>query len=213
MDSEILEIANNGWPHLPQPNLTFATTSEARQALVAVISKHSSMFDSSSAVESFGPQFMAWSRSFGDLVDKRQGPNLSLAERRSIALLQLHKYFISICLLEINPENWEIPLTDDCLEAFFHEMLDYAEIAILGEEAPEAAAQPRFHMDIGVTPALFSIVLRSQEDSIRRRSIALLDARHLQEGVWNSVLAAKVAQRVLELEEKHRGKRSEHVRS
>lgn len=64
---------------------------------------------------------------------------------------------------------------------------------------------PSFSLDLGLVGPLYEVAARCRDPVIRRRAIALLKVQARQEGVWNSVLTAKVAERVVEIEEMELG--------
>lgn len=55
--------------------------------------------------------------------------------------------------------------------------------------------------DIGVITPLFFAAIKCRDPMVRRRAISLLASNNLQEGSWNSVGAAKVAEFVMGIEE------------
>lgn len=64
--------------------------------------------------------------------------------------------------------------------------------------------QPRFYLEIGILPALFFLCAKCRDPAVRRRAIDIMKRSHIQEGIWNSAMAVKVAQRVMALEERGR---------
>jgi hypothetical protein len=65
--------------------------------------------------------------------------------------------------------------------------------------------KPSFTIDLGVIGPLFEVISRCRDPVIRRRGISLLKSGYRQEGVWNSFLVAKVAERLVEIEEEGLG--------
>jgi len=66
---------------------------------------------------------------------------------------------------------------------------------------PKAKMRPYFTLDIGVVAPLYDIARRCRDPHVRRRAIGLLYAYPRQEGMYNGVLAARVAERVVQIEE------------
>ena len=56
-------------------------------------------------------------------------------------------------------------------------------------------------MDMNIVGPLFSIAHRCRDPNIRRRIIALLYSTPRQEGLWHSVIAARVAEKIMNIEE------------
>jgi len=48
---------------------------------------------------------------------------------------------------------------------------------------------------------LVSMAFKDHKGQVRRKVIALMRSTHRQEGIWNSLLTAKVAERVMEIED------------
>lgn len=80
--------------------------------------------------------------------------------------------------------------------------MHYAEQAWRWDE-DATDAMPLFHTGLGILPILFSTITKCRDPKIRNRALRLMQSRHVQEGLWNSTLTAKVAGRVIELEEAH----------
>ena len=64
---------------------------------------------------------------------------------------------------------------------------------------------PEFSLDMDTVGPLFSVAYRCRHPVIRRKAIALLYAAPRQEGCWNSILAARVAEEVVGIEEEGLG--------
>ncbi|KAI9688185.1 MAG: hypothetical protein M1822_001691 [Bathelium mastoideum] len=60
---------------------------------------------------------------------------------------------------------------------------------------------PVFALDSGVAGPLFHVIRRCRDPRIRREAISLWHATPRQEGVWDGVLALRVAERMMEVEE------------
>ncbi|KJR87587.1 c6 zinc finger domain containing protein [Sporothrix schenckii 1099-18] len=139
-----------------------------------------------------------WTAAFDQMVAER-GPSLS---PRGIALLELHKRYLAAHLKVPNPTN-----SDD---RWMNYVTEFADIVSLAERAlqpePDAVGTkettlPTFHMDLGVIPVMFSTVLRCRDPVVRRRALAVLRNNRLQEGIWDSSLTLRVAERIVMLEE------------
>ena len=64
-----------------------------------------------------------------------------------------------------------------------------------------SSESPIFFMDMNIVGPLFSIAHRCHDPIIRRRIIALLYSTPRQEGLWHSVIAARVAEKIMKIEE------------
>ena len=65
---------------------------------------------------------------------------------------------------------------------------------------PERIGQ--FSLDMGVVPPLYLTATRCRDPLIRRRALSILLVAFRQEGVWNSDMLAKIAERLMSIEEK-----------
>lgn len=143
-----------------------------------------------------------WTAAFDHLVAE-QGPSLS---KRGIALLELHKRYLAAHLKLPNPSNGD-ERWDNHVDEFLA-LVSWAERALEPDEPPIGTAttttkggQPSFHMDLGVIPVMFSTVLRCRDPEVRRRALAVLRNHRLQEGIWDSSLTLRAAERIVMLEE------------
>ncbi|TVY94228.1 hypothetical protein LAWI1_G001971 [Lachnellula willkommii] len=130
------------------------------------------------------------------LVDSK-GPSLTPKEDIAIAVLQLHVLYSYVSLnLEQLPSN--NPSLRDAFLPQFQEMV------LLGEKIISSmllGSNNRtityFCLDMGILIPLYAIA----NPITRRKAITLLRSTSRQEGLWNSLLVAKAAERVVEIEE------------
>lgn len=62
---------------------------------------------------------------------------------------------------------------------------------------------PSFCLDLGFIIPLYTVASQCPDTALRRTAIALLRSTPRQEGLWNSEVVAKAAERILEIEERH----------
>ncbi|KAL9016676.1 MAG: hypothetical protein Q9185_006003 [Variospora sp. 1 TL-2023] len=92
---------------------------------------------------------------------------------------------------------------DDQL-AVHEELIDMATVILDAQDAPPGKGyrvKPIFQMDHILIGNLFGIVHRCRDPYLRRRAIALLYKVPRQEGIWNSELTARCAERIMQIEE------------
>ena len=97
-----------------------------------------------------------------------------------------------------DPTNWD-PLTRECAE-----ILDLVTLVLdMHDNGPETSTprSPSFSMDMNTVFPLFNIAHRCRDPNIRRRAIALLYSPSRQEGLWHSVITARVAEKIMIIEE------------
>jgi hypothetical protein len=66
---------------------------------------------------------------------------------------------------------------------------------------PPTTLKPTFSLSLGLISPLYIIVSRCRDPTIRRRALHLLYTCNRKEGIWDSKLAARVGQRIIEVEE------------
>lgn len=186
----------------PAPDLLFKSLSEARAGLLDVTAKHMVSLDEECGCAVVVNELERWTQAFDAFINARRGLAFSAAERRSIALIELHKRYLDLSLMTTHPGDTYGSINWDHYVKDVDEMLDYAGLA-MRQEATEKPARrsSQFHMDIGVIPILFYIVVRCRDPRIRRKAIHMMGSAPAQEGFWNSNLVARVAQRIMASEE------------
>ena len=92
----------------------------------------------------------------------------------------------------------------DKYRAEHEEMVSLAAAILEASPSTPGAASigaPSFSIDMNIIAPLYSVAHRCRDPYIRRKAISVLYAVPRQEGIWNSILSARVAQRVMEIEE------------
>lgn len=64
---------------------------------------------------------------------------------------------------------------------------------------------PEFSLDMNIVAPLYAVAHRCRHPAIRRKAVALLYAAPRQEGIWDSILTARVAERLIHIEEQGLG--------
>jgi hypothetical protein len=137
-----------------------------------------------------------WSSVFESFLrDKR---DLTVIEQRAARILELHRLVmgvhLSIDLFRVVDD--EMVWDEHCQE--FKTVVAQAEIVL---QLLPGSKRPSFTFDTEVILPLASTVIKCRDGQVRRKAIALLRSAHRQEGIWNSLLTARVAERVMEIEE------------
>lgn len=60
---------------------------------------------------------------------------------------------------------------------------------------------PDFNLDMSIVAPLYAVASRCRHPVIRRKAVSLLYAAPRQEGIWDSILTARVAERLINIEE------------
>lgn len=185
------------------PEFAFHQLSEAREAIHGIALQW--MLDKPADQEALGALancFGAWCRAFDTFQQENSQLLASAANRRALILLELQKRYLATHLSTIDCIGDDDETVWDEYSGQFNEMLDFAEASMqIYDSEATSNKHPRFHMDTGVIPILFAIITRCRDPFIRRRAIELMTWNPMQEGLWNSALVAKAAQRLMSLEE------------
>lgn len=145
-------------------------------------------------VEKFGSAL----RSFMDT----RGPLITARDTVSVAALQLHvlNSYVSFLVEHLPPAYRPHRKT---LLPQMKEMVSLGEeiVAFISGSTDFDYQQTSFCLDIGYIIPLSTVASQCQDVTTRRRAIALLRSTPRQEGLWNSLVVAKAAERILEIEE------------
>jgi hypothetical protein len=145
----------------------------------------------------------AWLEAFRAYVAQQDQDTLSSSDRRAFALLELQARYL--LLTARMREQTEYDQVSDSIEDT-RELGALVDLAVRAHEPEKAGPEhfkptTRFHLDLGIVPVLFSIASSSQDVQVSRRAVQLLLSMNVQEGIWSSNLAGRVAGRMLELME------------
>ena len=93
--------------------------------------------------------------------------------------------------------SWDLRLRE-C-----EEIVDLASsiVQARSHKSNNGSEKPIFSMDQNIVTPLFSIAHRCRDPIIRRRAIALLYSAPRQEGLWHSIITARVAEKIMMIEE------------
>ncbi|MCJ1231268.1 hypothetical protein MMC12_007945 [Toensbergia leucococca] len=146
-----------------------------------------------------------WAARF-DAFLKHSGSALSARDIRGATLLKILHKVASIMLLSTGLEGFVADET--CFDKFSIEFVDILSLAAslinaeISDGVTEAKqARPSFSFDMGVVPPLYYIAVKCREPSIRRQALSLLLASPRREGVWDGLMAARITERLIAIEE------------
>ena len=152
-----------------------------------------------------------WWASFQRLLSS-MGP---MKDDARCAALALHvHYHIARIELAVAPTNNQM-LFDDHLDSFraiVHFTGEYLEVVKLSADARgtrEEGSMPKttisFGLEPGVISALFWIALHCRDPHIRREAISQMHSAHRREGAYDSITAAKITSKMVDIEEGYMG--------
>ncbi|GKU06284.1 c6 zinc finger protein [Fusarium langsethiae] len=193
---------------------SFTCLADAREALLDILVEQASpglKGRSARDIMAHSAKVTRWGELFDALL-LQQKIQPTDTECRTIALLQLHRKYSEINVAKYirgqgDPCFWDRFTTE------FSEIVDYAATAAgldqdYAKRNCDTDSPPKayFHIDLGFTSVLLSVITRCRDPFIRRRAIAVMLADRVQEGAFNGSQSARVAARVMELEETRSGK-------
>ncbi|KAL8722640.1 MAG: hypothetical protein Q9181_007443 [Wetmoreana brouardii] len=146
--------------------------------------------------------FLQWSNTFQRFLEK----NVANMESRALQGAMVLKINISNALLELDVDPFS-PLHDQtCWDQYlpmYEELVDLATAVTDAQKSQdqELGQRPIFQADQSIIGPLFTIAHKCRDPFLRRRAIALLYSAPRQEGVWDSILTARVSERIMHMEE------------
>lgn len=131
-----------------------------------------------------------------------KGSSITPKEEIAVAALQLHvlNTYVSLYVEHLPPAYR--PHKNDLVPQM-------TEMVLLGEKIISSISNNNnfedqttsFCLEMGWVIPLYTVASQSQDTTIRRRAIDLLRSTSRQEGLWNSLVIAKAAERIMEIEE------------
>ena len=143
-----------------------------------------------------------WNAAFEAFLAKAGATMDSKASQGAAVLKIIHR--ISALNIEYHRQDavhsshyWD-PLHHKC-----EEIVDLASSIVKAQsnKSNGRSEKPIFSMDQNIVTPLFSIAHRCRDPIIRRRAIALLYSAPRQEGLWHSIITARVAEKIMMIEE------------
>ncbi|KAL4885440.1 hypothetical protein BJY04DRAFT_134465 [Aspergillus karnatakaensis] len=154
-----------------------------------------------------------WSTAL-DVFLRERGDSLTSREKRGAAVLKLRRLdsFLALDVLQFQVEGGMETATDhlrwDNYYPLFEQMVTQGEVILQfsAEDTASPSSTPKstpqtFSLDLGIIGSMFNVAARCRDPYIRRRAVAVLRAAGVQEGVWNSVVVASIAERWMVIEE------------
>ena len=127
-------------------------------------------------------------------------------QRRTASALEIHYRVLSI-MLEI-PSTKPESTYDACLNEFkeilkqCEDIIKYRDVAPTNDWAEYENRMSLFEFEFGMIPPLFVIACHCRDPAIRRKAIRLMRYLHRTEGAWDSCGAGKLAEGIMEIEER-----------
>jgi hypothetical protein len=212
--------------HEPTRHARFAAICEAREALdnrfvgvyLFVRATSKQILPHSDAViaqqEELKLELRNWHSLFLDFI-RNNRPNFSSKDSTGAILLQMHYISLSIILsTALDPSTAAFALFTPSFAriiAFAQSILDPSSSnstastttapSSLPAPTPSSSSLPNFSFDMGIIPPLFYTATKSRSRTHRWRAVALLQRAPYREGIWGAAMTARMAQRIVEIEE------------
>ena len=146
----------------------------------------------SNAVARWDSAFRAFLRKEGKSLDSR-----SLQAARTV---EISHTFLTI-FLDFESSELEDQTIWDLYCPQFERIVDLATLIVDSYTEPFNNQCPTYCMDMNIVAPLYAVAHRCRHPVIRRKAVALLYAASRQEGIWESGMTARAAERVIEMEE------------
>ena len=148
-------------------------------------------------------QLERWERAFEAFLRK---PNTQLTPRAQQAALALkinhrvakmHLRHTVACVLD-DDMTWDLhPQEGEEIVQFAEALLALDEIT----RGPPGQRKVEYSLDMWLVGGVYVVAHKYRDPKLRRRAIAILKNANRQEGIWDSAMAAKVAERIVAIEE------------
>ena len=146
-----------------------------------------------------------WNSAFENLV-ATQGDKFSEKEQRDVNIMRIWQIMTATGItmhLKYHATKDDQTLWDQ-FEETQKQVVDLAELVCRGANGScrqNGSTTHRFTLDVGIVGPLYDTARVCRDPVIRRRAINLLREYPCREGLWDSLLAARAAERQMEIEE------------
>ena len=134
---------------------------------------------------------------------QKHGRSLNARELQAARTLEIsHSLAMMFLTVSTTYSNNDMTAWDWFTEDFEH-VVDLATLIVKSSNNNKFTKTrgPDFTLDMGIVAPLFVVASKCRHPIIRRKAVALLYAAPRQEGIWDSVLTARVAERLISIEE------------
>ena len=172
-----------------------STREEANDVLREQDPTEESRFAYIEIMEKWLDSFHAFLRSFGKSLNNR---NLQAAR-----VLEINQNFATIYLDMQTYEALSSEMVWDRYTERLEKIVSLASLVVNSTSCDHITQKrgPEFSLDMNIVGPLYGVAHRCRDPFIRRRAVALLYAAPRQEGIWDSILTARAAERLIHIEE------------
>ena len=143
-----------------------------------------------------------WNAAFEAFLMKA-GATMDSKALQGAAVLKINHRITALQIEDHGQDTVQSSLCWDSRRRECEEIVDLASSIIKthSDKSNNRSPKPMFSMDQSIVTPLFSIAHRCRDPIIRRRAIALLYSAPRQEGLWHSIITARVAEKIMMMEE------------
>ncbi|KAL8767924.1 MAG: hypothetical protein Q9209_005712 [Squamulea sp. 1 TL-2023] len=154
----------------------------------------------------FRSAFRRWSTAFQVFLDE----NVAAMDSKSLQGAMVLKLNAKMATMHLDVSTSQLLYDQTCWDSIIPVFEDLADLAAAIIDAQKAANErlfqkPIFQLDHSIIGPLFNVAHKCRDPHLRRRAISLLYSAPRQEGVWDSILTARVCERIMNLEEEGLG--------
>ncbi|EHK26497.1 uncharacterized protein TRIVIDRAFT_188789 [Trichoderma virens Gv29-8] len=143
-------------------------------------------------------QLETWSSLFEDMLQQSSSYDTEPETYPLISMLRL-QHTISWTLLNCHGPGREMEYDNFLLQ--FQQCVTLAGDVAAAHERYSGSLKPTFTPELGIVPVLYIIGVKCRHPVVRREVLSILRRQKIQEAVWDSISAARVVERVIEIEE------------
>lgn len=156
--------------------------------------------------QTFSSVVRKWLAAFQALLQKN-GKSFNGKSLQAARTLQMNQCFMTITL---EMSTFDV-LTDETVwDRFvprFEHIVELGSLIVTSTACDQMSRKPgpEFSLDMNIVAPLYNVAHRCRDPAVRRKAISLLYASPRQEGIWDSILTARVAERLMGIEEEGLG--------
>ncbi|GKT65271.1 C6 transcription factor [Colletotrichum tofieldiae] len=143
-------------------------------------------------------QLETWSSLFENMLQQGSSHGTHSETYPLISLLRL-QYTIAWTLLNVSEPGREMDY--DKFLPQFQQCLTLAGDVAAAHVRYSGSLKPTFTPEVGIVPVLYIIGVKCRHPVVRREVLGILRRQPIREAVWDSISAARVVERVIEIEE------------
>ncbi len=150
--------------------------------------------------------FEKWMTAYQGFLDR----NIASMNSKSLQGAMVVKMHAKLTVMHLELSTFQLlhdPMCWDKSLPVFEDLVDLAAAVIDAQNAADEKClqKPVFQLDHSIIGPLFSVSHKCRDPYLRRKAISMLYSAPRQEGVWDSILTARVCERIMNLEEEGLG--------